>query len=102
MRQVGGDHDWPIEEDAFSLPAGDLVVLPVLVRVSHFPFESRTKRKFIWESLHRLYITPIYRPGKVRRVSKDNGVVSAQARVAERLSPELQIAPLRPPRVRAP
>jgi hypothetical protein len=40
------------------------VRLPVLVRVSRIPFKSRTTCKIIWESLHAMYITPIYRTGK--------------------------------------
>ena len=38
--------------------------LPVLVSVSRIPFKSRAKRKFIWEPLHTVYITPIYVTGK--------------------------------------
>jgi hypothetical protein len=65
MRQVRSDDERPTEEDTLGLSASDLVQLPVLVRISRIPVESHTTRKFIWESLHGLYITPIYARGKL-------------------------------------
>ena len=64
VRQVGGDNKRPIEEDALDLSTGNLVRLPVLFRVSRIPFKSCTACKIIWESLHAMYITPIYRTDK--------------------------------------
>jgi hypothetical protein len=64
VRQVGCDNERPVEEDALDLSPANLVHLPVLVRVSRIPFKSRAACKIIWESLHAMYITPIYRTGK--------------------------------------
>jgi hypothetical protein len=54
-----------IEKDFLGLTPPDFVQLPILFRVSWIPLEARTVRKLIGEPRHNLYITSIYRDGKL-------------------------------------